>query len=222
MSFTAKQLDAKRANIDEFNKAIEVVFGEIFLNEIQENDSYAHICRGELTNQGKWGDSAETKSLMMFIRRRMQKDKLAPKVKLDMSMPDKIIHAKNVIKYSGEKYSKSFYDRFHNIVKHDFEKYNSFDPEEISAELEKTFSKQKSPIKYDVDGWNYSEENDYDEEDWIYEVGKMKTHFYYNELDHYFSHLLYRIVNGVCSFRTNDTGLGLIKEQIAKNYKGIK
>lgn len=51
-----------------------------------------------------------------------------------------------------------------------------------------TYEFKRNKLEYDTDGWNYNK-MDYQEEDWICKK-RGSYHCYYNQLDHYLSHLL--------------------------------
>lgn len=91
-----------------------------------------------------------------------------------------------------EKYPKNFRDRYREVIAVDKGHYKE-------------------------DGWDYNADK-YEDEDWIIKSGEIYTHLYYNELDHYFTHLIKRIECGQ-RFSTRDEGLKKMRDEIKRECK---
>lgn len=194
------EIKNKNKHIKEFEEAIKKVFGEEFLKDVNENEEYKIIKESNEFNKENFGDCDEARKLMMYIRKEMISKELAPSG-VDISKLGSDEHHKEVV-LEGMKKSKRFLDLFKNVYDCD---------------------KDKKELKYCVDGWNYYNDcKDYSDDEianmWIKK--NNYKHYYYNELDHYLTYLVSKIVTGKDSKYSDkvggwiDWGLELIRSEI--------
>lgn len=190
MDISVKEFD------EDFKETIKVIFNE---NEVSEwykefEKKFNKIKDEDDEIIGKYGCSIGTMELMLFIRKRMRDEGLAPLVSLDgVSLRGKK-HDENIIKYmenNSPYFMKIFKDAYEDNVK-------------------------RNKLKYSIDDWNYNEIK-YSNVDWmkmkICKKGNYITHYYYNELDHYLTYYVYLIKVGK-NIAWHDEGLDCIRNKV--------
>jgi hypothetical protein len=80
-------------------------------------------------------------------------------------------------------------------------------------------TKIKSPNRgYTDDGWNYGIiDAEFDDCEWVVPIGRngRKTHYYYNELDHYLTYLIWKIrEKDNADDNSKECGLTILKNEI--------
>ena len=203
---------------NDFKETIKVIF-----NETEGSEWYKDfLCKlKKLTEKddkkvGYYGCSIGTIELMLFIRKRMRDEGLAPDIALE-----------------NNSFKKR--DRLHYIKKY-CPKFCNLFPRTCECE-----ENHKKLLNYYEDGWNYTDIR-YSCEDWIKILPvKQKdktekeylTHLYYNELDHYLSNCVSRLKNEYVKNEddsnykeTNrpfsERGLLCIREEIKQKLKEYK
>lgn len=165
---------------NDFKETINVIF-----NETEGSEWYKDfLCKlKKLTEKddkkvGYYGCSIGTIELMLFIRKRMRDEGLAPDIALE-----------------NNSFKKR--DRLHYIKRY-CPKFCNLFPRTCECE-------EKYDLNYKVDGWNYTDIK-YSCEDWIKilpveqkdkdnSVKEYLTHLYYNELDHYLTNCVSKLKN---------------------------
>lgn len=153
---------------EEFIDAMRCLFGEEFVKNEKFTEKYKKVLKRDDEIKGHYGDCDSVKQLMLYIRKNMRKYGYAPNYKL----PE--IFENNELDYN--KYREAVIEGMHNS------KFEKLFPETYTYEF------KRNKLEYDTDGWNYNK-MDYQEEDWICKK-RGSYHCYYNQLDHYLSHLL--------------------------------
>lgn len=153
---------------EEFIDAMRYLFGEEFVKNEKFTEKYKKVLKRDDELKGHYGDCDSVKQLMLYIRKNMRKYGYAPNYKL----PE--IFENNELDYN--KYREAVIEGMRNS------KFEKLFPETYTYEF------KRNKLEYDTDGWNYNK-MDYQEEDWICKK-RGSYHCYYNQLDHYLSHLL--------------------------------
>lgn len=153
---------------EEFIDAMRYLFGEEFVKNEKFTEKYKKVLKRDDELKGHYGDCDSVKQLMLYIRKNMRKYGYAPNYKLSE------IFENNELDYN--KYREAVIEGMHNS------KFEKLFPETYTYEF------KRNKLEYDTDGWNYNK-MDYQEEDWICKK-RGSYHCYYNQLDHYLSHLL--------------------------------
>ena len=153
---------------EEFIDAMRYLFGEEFVKNEKFTEKYKKVLKRDDELKGRYGDCDSVKQLMLYIRKNMRKYGYAPNYKLSE------IFGNNELDYN--KYREAVIEGMHNS------KFEKLFPETYTYEF------KRNKLEYDTDGWNYNK-MDYQEEDWICKK-RGSYHCYYNQLDHYLSHLL--------------------------------
>lgn len=153
---------------EEFIDAMRYLFGEEFVKNEKFTEKYKKVLKRDDELKAHYGDCDSVKQLMLYIRKNMRKYGYAPNYKL----PE--IFENNELDYN--KYREAVIEGMRNS------KFEKLFPETYTYEF------KRNKLEYDTDGWNYNK-MDYQEEDWICKK-RGSYHCYYNQLDHYLSHLL--------------------------------
>ena len=180
-----------------FEKTIKKVFGKKIWDEEKFKRLYDNVIKKREENLkngkkaedgcGRYGDDPTTIELMLYIRKLMREKKLIPDVPLEICIQSKSLKIKDLTKFV----------RFDiKTIGWLTEEYEKRFPESYDSEPESHME------DYLDDGWDYSEylEKNPSKADieWFFKFNKKISHFYYNELDHYLTFLVYAI-------RTNKT-----------------
>ena len=138
-----------------------------------------------------YGDDPTTIELMLYIRKLMREEKLIPDVPLKFYIQSEPVTIKETI------------NNFNNFIEHDG-KNTSWLTKEYKKRFPKSYgSEPESHLsEYDIDGWDYSEyqkRNPLDADiEWLFKFKDKLYHIYYNELDHYLTHLVGVIRKNTC------------------------
>ena len=173
-------------NWEDIWKGIEPLYNKV-LEKREEN-----LKNGKAEDGcGKYGDDSTTIELMLYIRKLMREKKLISAEPLKNYLHGKPLTKKELkkefidfIEQDGENRSwltKEYEKRFHNS-------YES-EPESHSKEYfydEWDYSKYQNEISFDADI------------EWLFEFKDGLVHIYYNELDHYLTHLVGVIRKNTC------------------------
>lgn len=175
-----------------FEKTIKKVFGKKIWDEEKFKRLYDNVIKKREENLkngkkaedgcGRYGDDPTTIELMLYIRKLMREKKLIPDVPLKICIQSESLTMDNLKKFvvlDGKTRSwltTEYKERF-----------------PISY-----YSEPESHIwDYFENGWDYSKyqkENSLDADiEWLFEYKGKLDHFYYNELDHYLTYLVYVI-----------------------------
>lgn len=168
---------------NKFEETIKEIFGEDGWNDVERLYNKVIEKREESEDDcGEYGDDPTTIELMLHIRKMMRENKLIPSVPLKICIQSESLTIENLKKFvvlDGKTRSwltTEYKERF-----------------PISY-----YSEPESHIwDYFDDGWDYSKyqkENSLDSLDadieWLFEFKNRPVHIYYNELDHYLTHLV--------------------------------
>lgn len=171
---------------EEFVRVIKYLFGEELAEGEEFKEKYKKVlCKNKTT--GRYGDCDSVKQLMLYIRKKMRESGYAPNCPLP------------------ETFNVDDEKQYKEIVIEGMENQSKF-----KEAFPETYKKEKSlnKLEYQTDGWNYKG-IDYQIEDWIYKK-RGDYHCYYNQLDHYLSHLASIIA------KEGENG------KMGNNIKGIK
>lgn len=148
---------------------------------------------------GEYGDDSTTIELMLYIRKLMREKKLIPDVPLKFYIQSEPVTEENF---------KKFIVRDGKTRSWLTEEYEKRFPESYKSEPESHFGPHKSEQEshkwaYLDDGWydysEYQKENSLDADiEWIIKINNKFSHIYYNELDHYLTHLVGVIRKNTC------------------------
>ena len=208
---------------NDFKETIKVIFNETEGSEWYKEfeEKFNKIKDEDDKMIGKYGCSIGTMELMLFIRKRMRDEELAPSIILENNKlkRDSKEHY-NFIINSIEEYSPKFIEKFPYTYNTDIHKKRAW------------FMKEKYDVSYnlsyDYDEWNYEnlinqnpEKIKFNSEDWI---TTNKQQLYYNELAHYLTYYVGLIKQQATVMRDKAPGLNEIKGEIEliKNIRKIK
>lgn len=209
MDISVKEFD------EDFKETIKVIF-----NETEDSEWYKEFEKkfNKIKDEddeiiGKYGCSIGTMELMLFIRKRMRDEGLAPIISLISDIPIR---------------SKKHYDYIIDCMRNCSLQFIDKFPETYNIDIKKRKCSKKGKeianynLSYDVDGWNYTNIQ-YNCEDWMKYMSvqqqhqkpakKYVTHFYYNELDHYLTYYVYLIKVGK-NIAWHDEGLDCIRNKV--------
>lgn len=202
---------------NDFKETIKVIFNETEGSEWYKEfeEKFDKITKEDDKIIGDYGCSIGTMELMLFIRKRMRDEGLAP-----------IISLISDISIKGKKHYNYIIDCMRNCSPQFIDKF----PETYNIDIKKRKCSKKGKeianynLSYDVDGWNYTNIQ-YNCEDWMKYMSvqqqhqkpakKYVTHFYYNELDHYLTYYVGLIKQQEIVIRGKDPGLKEIIREIA-------
>ena len=184
--------------IARFHRAITAVFGAGLLND----KTFAALCdavKSPIKSKVKYGGDESAIELMRYLRKKMIECGLAPKEPLKHGNNGEILKFRTKLLGSME----DFQERFPKTWAYDCEIRNPNDG-------------------YKEDGWNYqsSVKQDQDQtlvDEWLAEKDNILTHYYYNELDHYFTHFVGKLRGYTGPER--ETGLKIIIGEIEKEIE---
>ena len=201
---------------NDFKETIKVIFNETECSEWYKEfeKKFNKIKDDDDEIIGKYGCSIGAMELMLFIRKRMRDEGLAPSIILENNELEKNSKEHyNFIINSIENYSRKFIERFPCTYNTDIHKKRACI---IKEKYDVSYN-----LIYDYDGWNYEnlinqnpEKIKLNSEDWI----TKERHLYYNELDHYLTYyvgLIKRLIKGQAKqMSCQDPGLKEIKREI--------
>lgn len=181
--------------IARFHRAITAVFGVSLRND----KTFAALCdavESPIKSKAAYGGDESAIKLMRYLRKKMIEYGLAPKEPLKHGNDGEIPKFRTELLKS----MKGFQERFPKTWEYD--------------------CKTRNPnFGYTDDGWDYqrvgiSAES---ENEWLAKKGDILTHFYYNELDHYFTHFVGKLRGYTGPER--ETGLKIIIGEIEKEIE---
>ena len=211
--------DVNKCAIELLEHALSVTLGEVSPNGKRElNDKWKPVLA---TNEDvkKYGSCKSTVNFMLFVREQLKKQQLLPRIPRNtkLVLKDSTSFRQGLLK-EGDciEYRHEFWMFFPLSARYELERPNS---------------------SYDFDFWDYSTINNTDdEENWIAfaeekysKETRERSHYYYNELDHYITYLVGAIKSGIVEEKNiseildkhSEGGMTVMKMEIEEKYKHL-